>query len=119
MNIDIKDLREDLINGLYQHDLLNIEDNDNLILSDIIDKLDEIDDIIESNLFNYSLNRLSYIDRAIIRLATYELNYTKTHEAIIIDVAVELTKKFSDLDDERQHKFNNKLLDNIRKDIRG
>lgn len=119
MNKQIKELREDIIIGLYQYDLLTENNQENSYLNEIIEKLDEIDEIIESNLFNYSLYRLSYLDRAIVRLATYELKYTNTHEAIIIDVAIEFTKKYTDLDDEKQHKFNNKLLDNIRKDLRG
>jgi len=119
MNKQFKDLREDIINGLYQYDLLSVKNEETPYLIEIINSLEEIDEIIESNLFNYSLYRLSYVDRAIIRLATYELKYTETHEAIIINVAIELTKKYTDLDDEKQHKFNNKLLDNIKKAIRG
>lgn len=118
-------LRSDVVKSLYQIDLLN---NENLIIEDeqvlklttnVIEKLEEIDDIISDTLFNYTIERLSFIDRAIIRLATYELAFTELPEAIIINEAVEITKEYSDLDDERQHKFNNKLLDNIKKAVRG
>lgn len=119
MNIEIKDIREELIYSLYQYDLINKTNEELTYFNEIINVLEDLDNIIESNLFNYSFNRLSYVDRAIIRLATYELKYTNTHEAIILDVAIEFTKKFTDLDDEKQHKFNNKLLDNIKKSIRG
>ena len=37
---------------------------------------------------------------------------------IIINEAIEMTKEFSDLDDEKQHKFNNSLIDNIYKKIK-
>lgn len=118
MSINLKDLREAIVFDLYQYDLMNKEITDLLTL-EIIDKIDDIDDVIASNLFNYSIERLGFLDRAIIRLATYELMETETPSAIIIDEAVNLSKKYTDLDDEKQHKFNNKLLDNISKNIRG
>lgn len=123
--INLKEVRVDIINYLYQHDLLgdqevHIDDIEhNELYQDIIYNLDDIDDIIRENLFNYQLERLGYLDRAIIRLATYELKFTETHEAAIINEAVNLTKKYSDLEDEKQHKFTNKLLDNINKFVRG
>jgi transcription termination factor NusB len=36
-------------------------------------KIKTIDDIIEKHLFEYSLYRLAFLDRAIIRLAVYEM----------------------------------------------
>lgn len=123
--INLKEVRPELVNYLYQYDLLggmeiHIDDVETSeIYNDIINNLDDIDDIIRENLFNYQLERLGFIDRAIIRLATYELRSTETHEATIINEAVNLTKQYSDLDDEKQHKFTNKLLDNINKFIRG
>ena len=115
----MKEIREQLLHKLYQFDLLKQIDNEDEILKDIINNLNDIDDIIIENLFNYQIERLSFLDRAIIRLATYELKNTETPSAIIIDEAVNLTKKYSDLDDEKQHKFNNKVLDNISKFLRG
>ncbi|WP_162140291.1 transcription antitermination factor NusB [Haploplasma axanthum] len=125
MEKNLKNMREDLINYLYQKDLLSLEDLEIEDLetyeafNDINNKLNEIDDIISANLFNYSIDRLSYIDRAIIRLATYELKFSDVAPAVIINEAIKLTKKYSDLDDEKQHKFNNKVIDNINKSLRG
>lgn len=121
---NLKNYRNELINYLYQYDLMSgnnvVEDEEfQATYDEIIENIDEIDDIITSNLFNYQLERLSFVDRAIIRLATYELKFTELPSAIIINEAINLTKQFSDLDDEKQHKFNNKLLDNINKDLRG
>lgn len=111
--------RELVMNELYQYDLIEtLGEFDELTIT-IINQLDELDDIISNTLFNYTIERLAYIDRAIIRLATYELKETETASAIIIDEAVKLTKKYSDLDDERQHKFNNSVIDNINKFLRG
>lgn len=115
----MKEQRENLVIGLYQFDLLNACDEADDLLLGIIGKLSLIDEIIEENLFNYTIDRLSFVDRAIIRLATYELKFTDTASPIIIDEAIKLTKKYSDLDDEKQHKFNNKVLDSIAKNLRG
>ena len=49
----------------------------------------KIDEVIAENLKNWTIGRLSYVDRAIIRLAVYELLETKTPVSIIIDEAIE------------------------------
>ncbi|MFP4187781.1 MAG: transcription antitermination protein NusB, partial [Acholeplasmataceae bacterium] len=85
----------------------------------ILDKLPEIDAIITNNLYNYRLNRLAYLDRAIIRLAVFEMVFQGTAKEIAIDEAVELTKIYSDLDDMKQHRFTNRLLDNIARNAKG
>jgi len=121
--------RIELMNQLYQYDLyqsdqlpfipyFEIEGSDE-IYHQIIEMLKEIDSIIENHLFDYSLYRLAFLDRAIIRLAVYELLKTDLVKQIVIDEAVELTKVYSNLDDEKQHKFTNKVLDNIAKTIKG
>ena len=128
MKTEFRIQREQYIFNLYQKDIFesinqtfqsDIEDD--ILLAryiDVCEHLDEIDDVIESNLFNYSLRRLAFIDRAIIRYATYELLFTKTAIQVIVDEAIEITKEYTDLDDEKQHKFTNKLLDNIAHAVR-
>ncbi len=128
-NQEKHDQRIELMNQLYQHDLylsdqlpfipyFEIEGSDD-IFHQIIEMVKEIDEIIEHHLFDYSLYRLAFLDRAIIRLAVYELLKTDLAKQIVIDEAVELTKVYSNLDDEKQHKFTNKVLDNIAKTIKG
>ena len=94
-------------------------DYESLIYDGIIANLNAIDNTIEEHLFNYSLKRLSFVDRAILRIAVYEIMFSELPVNIVINEAIMLTKKFSDLDDEKQHKFNNRVLDNIAKKIRG
>ena len=74
----------------------------------------KIDEVISKSLKNWTIERLSYVDRAIIRLAVYELLETKTPASIIINEAIEITKEYSNLDDETQSKFTNRLLDEIK-----
>jgi N utilization substance protein B len=77
----------------------------------------DIDTIIEKALTNYRLIRISMVDRAILRLATFEMKYEELPKEIAINEALELTKVFSNLDDNKQVKFNNKVLDTIAKAI--
>lgn len=124
-----RDLRIELMNQLYQYDLyqsgehpfipsFEIEDA-KVIYDDLLEHIRDVDQKIEEHLFDYRLSRLNYVDRAIIRLATYEMMYTDTEKQIVINEAVELTKIYSNLDDEKQHKFTNRLLDNLAKSIKG
>lgn len=85
---------------------------------DIISRINEINQHIEANLFNYSLSSLNGVDRAIIQIAVYYFLTNYYPAAIVMDVAIDITKKFSQLDDEKQHKFTNKLLDNILKSMK-
>ncbi|MBU1093085.1 MAG: transcription antitermination protein NusB [Firmicutes bacterium] len=129
MNVTRREIRIEVMNAIYQYDLylsdklpfipyFEIEEAQT-IYSQLIEKTEQIDQIIEKHLYEYSLYRLAFLDRAIIRLAVYELLETDLAKQIIIDEAVEITKEFSDLDDEKQHRFTNKVLDNIAKTLRG
>lgn len=113
--------RLEAVHFLYQYDLLELGSKENKNINNalcegVIENIIEIDKIIEDSLESYSLYRLSYIDRAIIRLATYEMKYTDTAHQIIINEAIEITKELSDIDD-KQFKFNNRVLDNIKKKV--
>lgn len=129
MNEDKRNIRIDLMTNLYQYDLYRSEqlafmprfesETAEEIYEEMLEKLPEIDGIITKNLYNYRLNRLAYLDRAIIRLAVFEIMFQGTAKEIAINEAIELTKIYSDLDDMKQHKFTNRLLDNISKNMKG
>jgi N utilization substance protein B len=119
--------RTQLMHLLYQYDMnMKLEfkakymSDASLLeeLNTITNHLNDIDEIISQCLTNYRIHRLSYVDRAIIRLSTYEMNILKLDPSISINEALNLTKEFSMLDDEKQVKFNNKLLDTISKYIK-
>lgn len=101
-----------------KYDLLEIIKNNVNIESEfikdtiygIITHKEEIDKIANDNLLDWTIDRLGFTDRAILRMAIYELLYTETPEIVIINEAVELAKKYSD-DDVR--KMINATLDNI------
>ena len=108
---------------------INIEQAINTVMEDNIDpyafelvkkcveRLNEVDQIIESALKNYTLNRLNLVDKAIVRLAVSEMFGNEPRE-VIINEALEITKEFSDQGDHKAISFNNRLLDNINKSLK-
>ncbi|MDR1123882.1 MAG: transcription antitermination factor NusB [Elusimicrobiota bacterium] len=74
-----------------------------------------IDPIISAKAQNWTLARMSSVDRAILRMATYELVFSadKAPAPAVIDEAIELAKKYST---ENSGKFINGLLDQIKKE---
>ena len=84
----------------------------------VISHLDVLDRIIAINLENYPLDRLSYVDRNILRIGTYELMYTDTPKQIIINEIIELSKEYSEIKDFLSSKFNNSVIDKIAKFIK-
>lgn len=79
----------------------------------VISNIDKIDEIISSCLTNYKLYRLNYIDRQLVRIATYELMNDINPKNIVINELVELSKKYTQIDDYESSKFNNSLADKI------
>lgn len=82
-----------------------------------LNNTEQIDSLIKSNLFNYTISRLNIVDRAIIRLAVSEMICSSVAHSIIINEALLFTEELSDLGDKKQVRFNNKLLDSIAKSI--
>lgn len=122
------DDRKSIISALYMIDITNctVEDSFQAVkltdfvvetIKSVIYNVDDIDELIIKNLKNWSLKRLNYVDRAIIRLAVYEMKYTDIAPEVAIDEAIELSKEFSTTDDFNSKAFNNRLLDNIFKNM--
>ncbi len=82
----------------------------------VMEHLEEIDTEIAKYLQSWDMDRLGHIERAILRLGSYELLHTDLDPAIVINEAVELAKK---LGTEQSPKFVNGVLDAIAKDKRG
>ena len=73
---------------------------------------DRIDSLIEKYADNWEIDRMATIDRNIMRIAAYEMLYTKdTPVSVIIDEAVEIAKRFSNKD---SSKFVNGILDKLK-----
>ncbi|AKL97865.1 transcription antitermination factor NusB [Endomicrobium proavitum] len=78
----------------------------------VCDKREEIDALINSYAKNWDLKRMAAVDRNIIRLAAYEvIDMPQTPINVIIDEAVEISKKYSTKD---SSKFVNGILDKLK-----
>jgi len=70
-----------------------------------------IDETIQKHLHNWEIERLSAVDRSILRLSSFELIfYPDTPPAVVINEAVELAKKFGETSGAA---FVNGVLDSI------
>jgi N utilization substance protein B len=108
--ISLEEARKDVASHILTADVNNFLDM-------VESNKERIDDLISKSLENYSLNRLNIVDRAIIRLATAEFIDGKTDKRIVINEALEITKQFSDQGDHKATGFNNRLLENIYKNL--
>lgn len=99
------------------HEVLDDESIDEFDREYVINALEKIKldyskytDIIEKNLVNFKIDRISKTDLAILIVALYELNNEEISEKIIINEAVNLSKKYSQ---ENSYKFVNGILGKI------
>lgn len=126
MEISKREERIMIIELLYGYDLNNdyiylnpIDDYSEYvekIVNYVCSNLEKIDEIISDSLTNYKINRLSYVDRAIIRMATSEMLLGLSPN-IAINEALEIVKIYTDEGNGAAVRFVNKLLDNISKKI--
>lgn len=74
----------------------------------IIDKLDNIDELINEEAECWTTNRMGKVELSILRLAVYEIKYDEDIPAgVAINEAVELSKKFGQED---SYRFINGIL---------
>jgi len=83
-----------------------------LLLIGIYNNITIIDSIINVNLHNWKFERINMIEKNILRLAIYEMLYTNTSASIIINEAVEMSKKYTV---PKAFKFVNGILNNIKR----
>jgi transcription antitermination protein NusB len=101
--------RREAVFVLYRQDLLgrdwktvlegddgtDVDPYSRTLVLGVAGELAAIDDILHSHVSGWTLDRLGTLERAILRLATYELLWeSDVPEAVAIDEAVELAKRF-------------------------
>lgn len=84
----------------------------NQLFEGAVAETEEIDALLANHAKNWRVERMAMIDRAILRLAVYELREGKTPDKVIINEAIELAKKYSSAD---AAPFVNGVLDAIHK----
>lgn len=84
------------------------------LIEGIIDKMKDIDVIISSFSKDWTVQRMSSVDRNLLRLASYEILYLNNAQAVVaIDEAIEISKRYSE---PASVGFINAILDKIRED---
>lgn len=129
MSLNRSELREKCMIILYQNDIMKsnkiesdindiIKDNlevDNEFVKDIvygtITHQNEIDELANSHMKDWDINRLDKTGATILRMGIYELKYTDTPDLVVINEAIELAKKYSD---DAVRKMINAVLDKIK-----
>ena len=79
----------------------------------VMQNLEACDKAIIDHLKDWDFERLGSIERATLRLATFEILFGELDSAVVINEAVEITKAFGT---EQSPKFINGVLDAISKD---
>jgi N utilization substance protein B len=79
-----------------------------------LQRREDIDRRIEEFSANWRIDRMSAVDRNILRLAIHEMIERKNPPAVIIDEALELARRFSG---KESVAFINGVLDAVRKKI--
>ena len=78
----------------------------------VMENLEACDKAIIENLKEWDFDRLGAIERATLRLASYEILFGDLDSAVVINEAVEITKAFGT---EQSPKFINGVLDAVSK----
>ena len=121
-------LREKIMVILYQLDIakdqkLNVSIDDTIKANVEIDNefvkeivygtvtyKNEIDELANKYMKEWTIDRLGFTDIAILRMAIYELIYSDTPDIVVINEAIELAKSYSD---DKVVKLINGVLDKI------
>ena len=83
------------------------------LIDGVIIKKDYLDYIISLVIEGYTLDTLSFVDRNILRMGTYELIYMHTPKQIVINEAVNVAKVYSEIEGFKAGNFDNAVLDKI------
>ena len=106
---------DEIIQGATETRDLQVNDFTLKLAKGTIEHLDEIDQLIESNLKNWKLFRISKVSLSILRVAVYELKYMDDVPTnVSINEAVELAKQYANEDD---YSFINGVLGAIAKEL--
>lgn len=84
------------------------------LVTGVTNRLEEIDTALRRSLIKWELERLGYMERAILRMGAYEILFDPlTPQAVAVDEAVELAKDFCD---QGSAAFVNGALDKVAKE---
>ena len=85
------------------------------LIRGVIKNKEVLQDIIERNLVDYSIDRVMLTDLTALMLAGFELKYTNTPTKVILNEAINIVKKYSS---DKSSAFVNSVLNKVSKEIR-
>jgi len=104
--------------ALLQDHFISSEERDGFaerIVLGVVEHCEEIDRIVETYSENWRLDRMTIIDRNILRIATFELLYcSETPPKVVLNEAIDLGKRFGSDD---SGSFINGILDRVQRDV--
>ena len=80
----------------------------------ILGHVEELDALLNARLKEWKINEIGSIERAVLRLGAYEMKFTPTDKAVIINEGIELGKE---LGGDSAPKFINGVLDALKADL--
>ena len=80
----------------------------------ILEHADGLDALLNARLKEWNINEIGSIERAVLRLGAYEMKFTPTDKAVIINEGIELGKE---LGGDSAPKFINGVLDALKADL--
>lgn len=92
--------------------ILGLRQKADMLVDAVLANKEAIDSALAAVVENFSPERIDPVDRAVLRLATYEIQMTTTPAKVAINEAIELAKRFGTTD---SHRFVNGVLDQIAK----
>ncbi|MCD6182394.1 MAG: transcription antitermination factor NusB [Candidatus Cloacimonetes bacterium] len=84
------------------------------LIANVLRNLEPIDIQINGHSTNWKVERLALLDKSLLRIATYELLFTDTAPAIVMNEAIEIAKKYCS---ESSGKFINGVLNGINEEL--
>ncbi|HQL88655.1 MAG: hypothetical protein BWX73_00333 [Lentisphaerae bacterium ADurb.Bin082] len=85
------------------------------LMRGLAERREEVDSLIRQAATNWTLERMSLVDKAILRTATFEMAFVeKVPVVTAINDAIELAKRYGEVDSQS---FVNGVLDRIRKNL--
>ena len=106
---------DSMLKSLEEESEFSVEEKEYIteVFMGVSNNLEKIDEIIFSNLKGWTIERISKVDLAILRLAIYEIKYDKeVPYKVSVNEAVEIAKEYGD---DKSQSFVNGLLAKVEK----
>ena len=109
----------EILSQMAEHEGINPDNPADLFANELIRNtiihLTDIEAMLQKHSDNWSIERIVTLDHSILKVAIYELMFTDTPPAIVINEAIEIAKKYSS---ESSGKFVNGILDAIQREVK-